>query len=85
VLLDSPKNGGQKLVIGETTLANIIKWGNDHALDTIIGVIRNRAGLTLVIRVVAAQGGCVIIEQILDQAAMRKVLRYDNREHTLNC
>jgi hypothetical protein len=84
VLSDSLKNGGQKLVIGETTLAEIIKWGNDHALDTKSVPIRNPAGWTIVIRVVAAQDGCVVCEHILNQGTVRKVLREDNQEHTVN-
>jgi hypothetical protein len=75
VLSDSSKNGGQKLVIGETTLAESLKWENEHALDTINVVIRNRAILTIVIRVVAAQDGCVVYEHILNKGAVRKVQR----------
>jgi hypothetical protein len=67
--------GGRSWWIGETTLAEIIKWGNEHALCNIIDLIRNPAESTFVKRVDAPQDGRVICEQTLNQGAMRKVLR----------
>jgi hypothetical protein len=67
VLSNRLKKTGQKLVIGKTTLAEIIKWRNEHAQNTWSVDITIGIACTQVIRIVAAQSFSVArIEQALD-------------------